>query len=241
MKVKQESEKAGVKFNIQRTKIMVSGPITSRQIDGETMETRTGFFSWSPKSLQIVLIAIKLKLFAPWKKSYDKPRQHIKKQRHYFANKSPSSQSYGFSSSHVWMWELDHREGWSPNNWCFELRCWRRLLRIPCTARRSNQSILKEISPEYSSEGLMLKLKLQYSGHLMWRADSLEKTLMLRKIEGRRLRGQQRTRWLNGITDSNGHEFEQALGDGEGQWTLAYCSPWGHKELTWLNDWTTTW
>ena len=110
--------------------------------------------------------------FAPWKKSYDQPRQHIKKQRHYFVNKGPSSQSYGLSSSHVQMWELDYKESWGPKNWCFELCCWRRLLRIPWTARRSNQSILKEISPEYSLEGLMLKLKLQYFGHLMWRADS---------------------------------------------------------------------
>ena len=84
----------------------------------------------------------------------------------------------------------------------FELWCWRRLLRVPWTARRSNQSILKEISPKYSLEGLMLKLKLQYFGHLMWRIDSLEKTLMLGKIEGRRRRGRQRMRWLDGITDS---------------------------------------
>ena len=110
--------------------------------------------------------------------SYDQPRQHMKKQRHYFANKGPSSQSYGFSSSHVWMWELDHKESWVPKNWCFRLWCWRRLLRAPWTARRSNQSILKEISPEYSLEGLMLKLKLQYSGHLMRRTDSLVKTLI---------------------------------------------------------------
>ena len=138
---------------------------------------------------------------APWKKSYDQPRQHVKKQRHYFANKGPSSQSYGFSSSHVWMWELDSikkAECWRIN--AFELWCCRRLLRVLWTSR-SNQSILKEISPEYSLEGLMLKLKLQYSGHLMWRTDSFEKTLMLGKIEGRRRRGWQRMRWLEGITD----------------------------------------
>ena len=96
-------------------------------------------------------------------------------------------------------------------------------------ARRSNQSILKEINPEYSLEGLMLKLKLQYFGHLMQRADSLEKTLMLGKIEGWRRRGQQRMRWLDGITDSM-DVFEQAPGDGEGQRSLVYYSPWGHKE-----------
>ena len=125
-------------------------------------------------------------MLAPWKESYDQPRQHIKKQRHYFSNKGPSSQGYGFSSGHVWMWELDYEEGWVLKNWSFELWCWRRLLRVPWTARRSNQSILKEISPGYSLEGLMLKLKLQYFGHLMRRTDSFEKTLMLGKIEGRR-------------------------------------------------------
>ena len=103
-------------------------------------------------------------------------------------------------------------------------------MRVPWTARRSNQSILKEISPEYSLEGLMLKLKLQYFGHLMRRTDSLEKTLMLGKIEGRRERGQQRTRWLDGITDSMDIEFVQAPGDVKGQKSLARCSPWGRKE-----------
>ena len=98
--------------------------------------------------------------------------------------------------------ELNYKESWLLKNWCFWTVCWRRLLRIPWTARRSNQSILKKISPEYSLEGLMLKLKLQYFGHLMWRTDSLEKTLMLGKIEGRRRRGQQTMRWLDGITDS---------------------------------------
>ena len=103
------------------------------------------------------------------------------------------------SYSHVQMWELDHKEGWAPKNWCFELWSWRRLLRVPWTARRSNQSILKEISPEYSLEGLMMKL--QYFGHLMWRTDSLEETLMLGKVEGRRRRGCQRMGWLDNITD----------------------------------------
>ena len=125
-----------------------------------------------------------------------------KKQRHYFVNKGPSSLSYGFSSSHVWMWELDYTKAECWRIDAFELWCWRRLLRVPWTARRSNQSILKEISPEYSLEGLMLKLKLQYFGHLIWRTDSMEKTLMLGKIKGGRRREWQRTRWLDGITDS---------------------------------------
>ena len=99
------------------------------------------------------------------------------------------------------MWELDYKENWVLKNWCFELWCWRRLLRVPWTARRSNQSVLKEVSPECSLEGPMFKLKLQYFGHLMPRTDSLEKTLLLGKIESRRRRGRQRMRWLDGITD----------------------------------------
>ena len=109
----------------------------------------------------------------------------------------------------------------------FELWCWRRLLRVPWTARRSNQSILKEISPEYSLEGVLLKLKLLYFGHLVQRADSFEKTLMLGKIEGRRRRGRQRMSWLDGITDS----MDMSLGVGDGQGGLVCCSPWDHKEL----------
>ena len=145
---------------------------------------------------------MKLKDISPWKKSYDQSRQHIKKQRHYFANKGLSSQSYGFFSSHVWMWELEYKESWAQKIDASELWCWRRLLRVPWTSRRFNQSILKEISLEYSLEGLMLKLKLQYFGYLMWRGGSFEKTLMLGTIEGRRRRGWQRMRWLDGITDS---------------------------------------
>ena len=128
-------------------------------------------------------------MLAPWKKIYDQPRQHIKKQRHYFADKGPSSQTmvfpvviYGCES-----WTIKKPE--SQRIDAFELWCWRRLLRVPWTARRSNQSILKDISPEYSLEGLMLKLKLQFFGHLMRRTNSFEKTLMLGKIEGGRRRG----------------------------------------------------
>ena len=134
------------------------------------------------------------KMLIPWKKSYDQPRQHIKKQRHYFANKGPSSQTMVFPTV---MYEgesqtIKKAEHGGIDD--FELQCWRRLLRVPWTARRSNQSILKEIKPEHLLEGLMLKLQLQYFGHLMWRADSLEKTLMLGNIESKRRRGKQRMR-----------------------------------------------
>ena len=139
-------------------------------------------------------------------------------------------------------WTIKKAEHWRTD--AFKLWCWRRLLRVPWTAWRSNQSILKEISPEHSLEGLMLKLKLWYFGHLMWRAKSLEKTLMLGKIEGRRRRGRQRMRWLDarkdwgqeekGTTEDEmvgwyhqltGHEFEQTRGDSEGPGSLACCSP----------------
>ena len=173
-----------------------------------------------------------LKTLAPWTKSYNNHREYIKKQRHYFANKGPSSQSYGFSNSHVLMWELDHKESWSG---AFEWWCWRRLSRVPWTARRSNQSVLKEISPEYSLEGLMLKLKLQYFGHLMQRTDSLEKTLMLGKIEDKE-KGTTEDEMVGWHHRLDGHEFEQAPGAGDRQGSLECCSPWGCKVV---HDWAT--
>ena len=121
-------------------------------------------------------------------KSYDQPRQHIKKQRHYFANKGPSSQSYGFFSSHVWMWELDYKETWVLKNWCFWTVVLEKTLESPLDCKDIQtilKEILKEINPEYPLEGLMLKLQLQYFSPLMWRTDSFEKTPMMGKIEGR--------------------------------------------------------
>ena len=168
-------------------------------------------------------------MVAPWKTCYDHPRRHIEKQRRYFANKGPYIESYGFSSSHVWMWELVYKESWALKNWCFWNVVLEKILESRWTARRSNQSILKEISPEYSLEGLMLKLKLQYFGHLIQRTDSLQNNLMLRKIEGRRRRGRQNgmVGWHHRL---DGHEFEWTPRVGDGQGGLSCCNSWDRKE-----------
>ena len=159
-------------------------------------------FFWAnavQKSLQMVTAAMKLK-DAPCKKSYDQPKQHIKKQRHYFPNKDPSSQGYGFPVVMYGFenWTIKKAEHQRID--AFELRGWRKLLKVPWTARRSNQSILKEISPEYSLEGLMLKLKLQYFGHLMQRTDYFEKTQGWERLKA----GERDDKgwWLDGITNS---------------------------------------
>ena len=237
MKVKKESEKVGIKLNIQKPKIMTSGPLTSRQIDGKQWKQWENLFWGAPKSLQMVTAAMKLKdACSLEEKGYDQPRQHIKKQRHYFANKGPSSQGYGFSSSYGWeSWTIKKAEHQRVD--AFELWCWIRLLRVPWTARRSNQPILKEISPEYSSGGLMLKLKCQYFGHLMWRTNSVEKTDPGNdwRQEEKAMTEDEMVRWHH---RPDGHESEQAPGVGDGQGRVACCSQGGSKAsdtTEWLN------
>ena len=203
MKVKEESEKVGLKLNIQKMRIMASGPITSWEIDGERVETVSDFVLGGSK-----IIA-------------DSDCSHEIKRRLLLGRKFMTNLGNIFKSRDITLPTKVHLvkamvfpvvmyrcESWTVKKAerrridAFELWCWRRLLRVPRTARRSNQSILKEISPGRSLEGLMLKLKLQYFGYFMQRVDSLEKTLMLGGIGGRRRRGRQRMRWLDGIADS---------------------------------------
>ena len=172
----------------------------------------------------------------PWQESYDQSRQHIKKQRHHFINKGLYSQGYGFSSGHVWMWELDHRkaEHWRID--AFELWCWRRLLRVLWTARRSNQSILKEISPGCSLEGLTLKLKLQYFGHLMQRVDSFEKSLMLGRL---RAGGEGDNRWWDGWMASPTRWTWVWVNSGSWRWTGRPGVLWFMGSQRVGHDWVT--
>ena len=202
MTVKEESEKVGLKLNIQKTKIMASGPTTSWEIDGETVEIVSDF------------------IFLGFKVTADGNCSHEIKRRLFLGRKVMTNLDSILKSrdstlptkvrlvkAMVFPVVVYGCESWTTKKAkhrridAFELWCWRRPLRVPWTSRSSNQNMLKEISPECSLEGLMLKLKLQYFGHLMRRADSFEKTLMLGKIESRRRRGQQRMRWLDGITD----------------------------------------
>ena len=203
MKVKEESEKVVLKLNIQKTKIMVSGPITSLEIDGETVETVSDFILWGSKITADGDCSHEIKRHLLLERNVMTNLDSMLKTRditlptkvRLFKAMIFAMVMYGCES-----WTVKKAEGQRID--AFELWCWRRLFRVPWTVRRSNQSILKEINPECFLEGIMLKLKLQYFGHLMRRVDSLEKTLILGGIGCRRKRGRQRMRWQDGITNS---------------------------------------
>ena len=238
MKVKEESEKAGLKFNIQKTKIMASSSTyhfmanrwrnngNSDRLYFLGLQNYCGWWlqPWNEKML------------APWKESYDKPRQCIEKERYHFADKGPHIQIYGFSSSHVWIWELGHKEGWAVKNWCFLTGVLEKTLESPLDWKEIKQINSKGNQPWIfigRTDALILWPPMQ-------RTSSLEKTMMLRKIEGRRRRGWRRVRWLDGTTnlmDMSLSKLWEIVKDREG--SLMCCSPWGHKKYDiseWLNN-----
>ena len=228
-----------LKLKIQKTKIMASSPITSWQIDRETMEIMRGFILGGSKITANGDCSHEIKRhLAPWKKSYDQPRQHIKKQRHYFANKGPSSQSYGFSSSHVWMWELNYKESWAPKNWCFSTVVVKTLespldYEIKPVHPQGNQSWIFIGSTDAEAETPILWPPVEKSW-LIWKGPDAGKDW------GQEEKGMTEDKIVGWRHQLDGHEFEQALGVGDGQGSLVCCNLWGCKEsdmTEWLN-WT---
>ena len=186
-------------------------------------------FSWAPKSLQMVTAAMKLKDVCSLEENYDKPRQHIKKLRHYFANKGLSRQSYGFFSSHVWMWELDHTEGWVPKNWCLWTVTLEKTLETPLDCKE-----IKPVNPKGNQSWIFIgRTDALDEAPILWPPDA--KSQFIRKDpDGGRDRRQEKGMTVDEMVSwhhwLNGHEFEQALEDGEEQGNQAFCSPWGCKE-----------
>ena len=191
-------------------------------------QSQTLFFG-APKSLQMVTAVMKLKSLATWKKSYDQPKQHIKKQRHYFANKGLSSQSYVFSSSHVWMWDLDHKEGWAPKNWCFWTVVLEKTLESPLDCKE-----IQPVNPKGNQSWIFIgRIDAETEALILWPPDA--KSWLIRKDpdsrqdwrqEEKKTTEDEMVRWHHQL---NGHEFEQAPGNGEGQEGLACYSPGGRK------------
>ena len=242
MKVKEESENVDLKLNIRNTKTRASSPISLWQIDGETMATVTDFIFFGSKITADGDCNHEIeRCFLLGRKAMANLHSILKSRDITLPTQVCLVKDmvfpvvmYGCKSCTIkkaeWWWIYTF----------FEMWCWRRLLRVSWTARRSNQSIIKEIYPEYSLEGLMLKLKLQYFVHLLWRTDSLEKTLILGKSEGARRRGKQRMRWLDGITDTMDmslSKLQELVMDKEA-WLAGFEDPGSSKSQTRLSDWT---
>ena len=236
MKVKEESEKTGLKLNIKKTKIMASGHITSWKIDGDTMETVRDFIFLGSKITADNDFSHEIKMLAPWKKSYDKPTQHIKKQRHHFADKDPSSQTYGFSSRHVWVWELDHNKSSVSKNWCFWSVVLEKTLGSPLDSKEIKPVNLK------GNQSWIFIGRTNAEAPILWPPDVKNWFIGKNPDAGQNWRQEE-----NGMTEDemvewhhwlNGYKFERAPGVGDGQESMVSCSPWGCKELDtteWLN------
>ena len=223
MKVKEESEKAGLKLNIQQTKIMASGPIMLWQIDGEEMKKVTDFIFLGSKITADSDYSHETKMLATWKKNYDKPRQDIKKQRHHFAHKSVYSQNYGFSSSHVQIWELDHKEGWAPKSWSF----WTVVLQKTLKSLLDSKEI-KPVNSEGNQPWIFIR-SAEAEAPILW-PPGVKNWLNEDDPDAGKDWGQEE----KGVTEDemvgchhqlNGHAFEQTLGYSEGQGSLLCCSP----------------
>ena len=231
--MKEESEKVGLKLNIQKTKIMASGPITSWQIDRETV---AAFIFWDSKNhCRWWLQPWNKKPLTLWKKSVDQPRQHIKKQRHYFVNKGPSSQDYGFPSSHVWMWELDYKESWAQKNWCFWTVLFKKTLESPLDCKE-----LQPAHPKGAQSWMFIgRTDVEAETPILW-PPHVKSWLFWKDSDA----GKDWGREEKGITEDemvgwhhrlNGHGFGWTLGFGDGQGGVGSC---GCKELDtteWLN------
>ena len=224
IKVKEESEKVGLKLNIQKTRIMASGPITSWQIDGETVvdfifggSKITADGDCSHEITRLLLLERK------------QPRQNIKKQRHYFANKGPSSQGYGFSSSHVWMWQLEYKESWAPKNWHFWTVVLEKTLESPLNCKE-----IQSVYPKgYQSWIFIGRIDAEAESPMLWPPDGknwlIGKESDAGKDWGPEEKGMIEDEMFGWNHQVNGHEFDQALRVGNRQGSLACCSPWGHK------------
>ena len=217
---------------------MVSSPsLYGKQMGGKCKQWQI-LFSGAPKSLQMVTVTMKLKDISPWKKSYDRPKQHIKKQRHHADNKCPYSQSCSFSSSYVWMWELDHKDGWTPKNWCFWTVVLEKTLHSPLDCKKIHPVNPKPSQPWILIGGTDAKAEAPIHWPLGVKSQLTGKTLMLEKIEGKRRRKRQRMRWLDGIKDlmdMNLGKHPEMLRGREAQCTA--CNGVTKSDMTcWLNN-----